>query len=67
MSLYDLDFRLYLTSVHLYLTSVQIFSEFVLRDENEDLSDGTPDERSVVIDLHAEIQLDLLWSRNHAR
>lgn len=42
-------------------------SELVLRDENENLSNGASDERGAVIDFHAEIQLDLLRSRNAAR
>lgn len=38
-----------------------------MRDEDEDLSYGAPDECSVVVDFHTEIQLDLLRSRDHTR
>jgi len=42
-------------------------SELVLRDENEDFRNGAAHESATVINLHAEIQLDLLRSRNAAR
>lgn len=54
-------------SIYLYLIAQSISSELVLRDEDKDLRDGAPDERGVVVDLHAKIQLDLLRPRDRAR
>lgn len=62
--LYD-DLRRYIYFI--LPLSRRAFSELILRHENEDLSDCAADEHGVVIDLHSEIQLDLLRSRDAAR
>lgn len=68
----SLDYIALLRDAHLYHAiprprSERIRSELVLGNEDDDLGDGAAHELAVVIDLHAQIQLDLLWPRDAAR